>query len=61
MLFRYAVKLHGGDEIELKSTGEVGKVLSTYVDKTNKVVRIEAIFPASGYIPMDNLTHRDIL
>lgn len=58
MTYRHAKRLHRGDEIQLKSTKEYGKVLSISV--TAKIICIEAIFPTEGYVPCNHLTHWDI-
>ena len=38
MTYRNAKKLHTGDEIELKATGEIARIVEVYIDEEHKTV-----------------------
>lgn len=52
-----AKTLHNGDEVLLKETGEVCKVISAYMSEDAKAVLIECCTNADGFT---TLTHRDV-
>ena len=56
MKIAQAKKLHNGDEVILKRTGEVLTVLRTYQERTGEVT-VEAITETNGYM---TLSRRDI-
>ncbi len=58
MTFRDAKKLHSGDQVTLKSTGETGEVLSAELNEESRIVLVEALFHESGY--MKGVPHWDV-
>jgi len=53
---KHALKLHNGDEVALKETGEVLAVLRAHPGEDGSVV-VEAVGPKSGHVTVD---HRDV-
>ena len=52
---RDALKLHNGDEVTLKDTGEVITVITAYEGGCSGDVIIEALSPEEGYIKVGHL------
>lgn len=66
MWFRYADKLHNGDEVDVRksATGKTcavgGKVIKTYINPEQpKIIRIDVILHTGEYLV--GLTHRDLV